>query len=133
MKAFKEELEENLEMAALIIGTGQDTDFPIDPFTFDMGDLTEADLSPRLLTMLRATTYECLNINPTDKPEPVASYSLQDENPDDILVKVFEGKSKNPETGEEDTIFLHEVVGPRGLSWVASASQEPSPFLVSED
>ena len=119
-----------METALIIIGTGQDSDFSVDPITFDMGDDMLEELPPRLQTVLRADLYKNLQIHPTEKPEPISTYNLPAEDQLEYEVKVFKGSFENPETQSTDEIFLHEIVRLDGLNWIISNSPNPSSLLV---
>lgn len=130
LEQFREQLAEQMELALLIIGSGQEQEFAVDPFTFGMGEEILEDLPPRLQTALRTDLYERLQMHPTEKPEPITTYTLPDEDPQEYEVKVFKGKFDNPDTESTDEIFLHEIVRSDGLNWIISNSPNPSPLLI---
>jgi len=131
LEAFREEFRGHLGDALFIVGTEQETAFPIDTLSFDMGEETEAELPNSFRAVLRATLYESIGISPTDKPEPISTYTLdEDDETGRCVVKVFSGSFENPETGEAAPIFLHEVVSStRELSWLIANTAEVLPEL----
>ncbi len=131
LEAFREEFKGHLEEVLFIIGTGQESAFPVDTLSFGMREESEAELANPVRTVLRSEIYSALGISATDKPYPVNTYVLPPESDEgNYLVKVFEGSYENPESGETVPVFLHEVVGPtRELSWLVANIMDALPEL----
>lgn len=120
LEAFREEMREAMEMAIIVVASGQETDpQSIDPFSLGISEETLAELTPEKLNLIK----EELNIllGKSEETEANSTY----ETAEGIKVSVFEGIHSDEE-GNDQAYFVHQIEHPDGaLDWQITPTTDP--------